>query len=117
MGSAAGEGEAPSYDVAVLKGDGVGPDVVDEAVRVLEAAVDTGGTHLKFSDAGPTATSNRITPLPDDTLAACRRADAVLLGATADPEVRWPDGTEMRPQVDLRFKLDLYDGLRPIYYI
>lgn len=34
----------------------------------------------------------------------------------ADPEVRWPDGTEMRPQVDLRFKLDLYDGVRPIYY-
>lgn len=50
MGSAAGEGEAPSYDIAVLKGDGVGPDMVDEAVRVLEAAVDTGGTHLKFSE-------------------------------------------------------------------
>ena len=33
----------------------------------------------------------------------------------ADPEVRWPDGTEMRPQVDLRFKLDLYAGVRPIY--
>ena len=50
MGSAAGEGEAPPYDIAVLKGDGVRPDVVDEAVRVLEAAVDTGGTHLKFSE-------------------------------------------------------------------
>ena len=118
MGSAAGEGEAPSYDIAVLKGDGVGPDVVDEAVRVLEAAVNTGGTHLKFSEypCGTDCYLEQGTPLADDTLAACRRADAVLLGATADPEVRWPDGTEMRPQVDLRFKLDLYDGLRPIYY-
>ena len=40
----------PSYDIAVLKGDGVGPDVVDEAVRLREATVDTGGTHLKFSE-------------------------------------------------------------------
>ena len=45
----------------------------------------------------------------------CRRADAVLLGAMGLPHVRWPDGTEMRPQVDLRFQLDLYAGVRPIY--
>ena len=39
----------------------------------------------------------------------------MLLGAMGNPEIRWPDGTEMRPQVDLRFKLDLYAGVRPIY--
>ncbi|MDA0337569.1 MAG: isocitrate/isopropylmalate family dehydrogenase, partial [bacterium] len=54
-------------------------------------------------------------PLPPATIEACREADAVLLGAMGLPDVRWPDGTEMRPQVDLRFQLDLYAGVRPIY--
>ena len=54
-------------------------------------------------------------PLPESTLEGCRQAEAILLGAMGLPDVRWPDGTEMRPQVDLRFKLDLYAGVRPIY--
>jgi len=45
---------------------------------------------------------------------ACRQADAVLLGAMGLPDVRWPDGREMAPQVDLRERLQLYCGLRPI---
>jgi 3-isopropylmalate dehydrogenase len=111
------DGQRPPYDIAVLKGDGVGPDVVDEALRVLGAVADGGGVSFSFSEypSGADCYLEQGTPLPDDTLAACRRADAVLIGAMGDPEVRWPDGTEMRPQVDLRFKLDLYAGVRPIY--
>lgn len=103
-----------SYKIAVLKGDGIGPDVVDEALRVLDAA---GGPELRFGEhpAGAVCYKETGTPLPDSSVEACRQADAVLLGAMGMPDVRWPDGTEMRPQVDLRFRLDLYAGVRPIY--
>ena len=103
-----------SYQIAVLKGDGIGPDVVDEALRVLDAS---GGPELTFSEypSGANCFKQLGTPLPDDSVAACRQADAVLLGAMGLPDVRWPDGTEMRPQVDMRFLLDLYAGVRPIY--
>jgi 3-isopropylmalate dehydrogenase len=57
-------------------------------------------------------------PLPAAALKACGEADAVLLGAMGLPNVRWPDGKEMTPQLDLREKFQLYCGLRPIrlYY-
>jgi 3-isopropylmalate dehydrogenase len=53
-------------------------------------------------------------PLPAKALEACRAADAVLLGAMGLPTVRWPDGRELTPQIDLREQLDLYAGPRPI---
>lgn len=52
--------------------------------------------------------------LPKETLELCRRADAILFGATGLPNVRYPDGTEIAPQITLRFTLDLYAGVRPI---
>jgi 3-isopropylmalate dehydrogenase len=52
--------------------------------------------------------------LPDGTFAACEDADAILLGAMGLPEVRYPDGREPTPQIDLRERLDLYAGLRPV---
>jgi len=53
-------------------------------------------------------------PLPAATLQACRECDAILLGAMGIPSVRWPTGTEMAPQIDIREELDLYAGVRPI---
>jgi 3-isopropylmalate dehydrogenase len=53
-------------------------------------------------------------PLPEAALAACRSADAILLGAMGLPNVRWPDGRELTPQIDLREQLDLYAGIRPL---
>jgi 3-isopropylmalate dehydrogenase len=52
--------------------------------------------------------------LPEKAFAACEQADAVLLAAMGLPNVRWPDGKEMTPQIDLRERLDLYSGVRPI---
>jgi 3-isopropylmalate dehydrogenase len=52
-------------------------------------------------------------PLPEAAMEACTQADAVLLGAMGLPDVRWPSGTEMAPQLDLREQLDLYAGVRP----
>ena len=102
-----------SYEIAVLPGDGVGPEVVGATLVLLEGL--GLGLELREYSCGAGCYLERGTPLPDETLEACRSADATLLGAMGDPQVRWPDGTELRPQVDLRFKLDLYAGVRPIY--
>ena len=103
-----------AYDIAVLPGDGIAPEVVAEARRVLDAA---GGPELRYTEhpCGAGCYLDQGDPLPESTVEACRRADAVLLGAMGLPDVRWPDGTEMRPQIDLRILLDLYAGVRPIY--
>jgi 3-isopropylmalate dehydrogenase len=54
-------------------------------------------------------------PLPEPVFARLAEYDAILLGAMGLPGVRWPDGREMAPQLDLRERLDLYNGVRPIY--
>ena len=105
------------YEIAVVKGDGVGPEVVDQSLIVLETLAADGGPTFAFEPfpCGAECFLVHGDPLPEATLNGCRKADAVLLGAMGLPHIRWPDGTEMRPQVDLRFKLDLYAGVRPIY--
>ncbi|HZZ81107.1 MAG TPA: isocitrate/isopropylmalate family dehydrogenase, partial [Gemmataceae bacterium] len=102
-----------TFSIAVLPGDGIGIDVTDEAVRVLRAA--EAGFALRFTTHPSGAICYRQTgsDLPDDTLNACREADAVLLGAMGHPDIRKPDGTELTPQVTLRVVLDLYAGVRP----
>ena len=108
---------AKTYEIAVLKGDGVGIEVVDHTLRVLNQLMLSDGSKMQFTEypCGARCYLEQGDPLPASTLQACREADAVLVGAMGLPEVRWPDGTEMRPQVDLRIKLDLYAGVRPIY--
>jgi 3-isopropylmalate dehydrogenase len=104
-------------EIAVLPGDGIGPEVMTGAIEVLRAAVDgCRGVHLTLTEhsVGAGEYLQRGDPLPETALDACRRADAVLLGAMGLPHVRWPDGREMAPQIDLREKLDLYCGVRPI---
>src|SRR5688572_18630046 len=106
-----------TFDIAVLPGDGIGVDVTREAVRVLQALEHgLSGVRLAFHEysVGAGEYLKRGDPLPAEALDACARADAVLLGAMGLPSVRWPDGKEMTPQLDLREKFQLYCGLRPI---
>ena len=107
----------PTFQIAVLPGDGIGPEVIAEAVRVL-CALEAGMDGVSFSlDPHPAGAAEYLrsgNPLPPATMEACRRADAILLGAMGLPDVRWPNGTEMAPQLDLREQLDLYAGVRPI---
>ena len=105
-----------SFDIAVLPGDGIGIDVTQEAVRVLAAVEKAIGTFtLRLSTYPSGAICYRETgcDLPPATLDACRKADAVLLGAMGHPDIRKPDGTELTPQVTLRVLLDLFAGVRP----
>jgi 3-isopropylmalate dehydrogenase len=105
------------FQIAVLGGDGIGPEVVAEGVKVLRAvARRLAGVTFTLTDyaVGAAEYLRHGDPLPAATLQALRGADAILLGAMGLPEVRWPNGVEMTPQIDLREQLDLYNGLRPI---
>ena len=91
-----------AYEIAVVSGDGVGPEVVAEAVKVLKALGSPfPDLKLAFEEhpAGARCYVERGTDLPDETLEACRRADAVLFGSAGDPEIRFEDGTEIAPQL------------------
>jgi 3-isopropylmalate dehydrogenase len=106
------------FRIAVLPGDGIGREVMVEAIRVLHALeqrIPELRLALQEHPCGAGAYLELGDPLPPATLAACREADAILLGAMGLPDVRWPDGREMAPQIDLREQLDLFCGLRPIF--
>jgi 3-isopropylmalate dehydrogenase len=97
--------------IAALPGDGIGPEVTEQAVRVLEfLPVDVEVVRLPF---GGAAIDELGEPLPEATLDACRAARAVLLGAVGGPT--W-DGGSVRPEaglLGLRKALDVYANLRP----
>jgi 3-isopropylmalate dehydrogenase len=105
-------------NLVLLPGDGIGPEIVAEAERVLQAVAQRGGhtfamqTHL-MGGCAIDATGN---PLPDATLKACQAADAVLLGAVGGP--KWDDPTaKVRPEqglLKIRKEMQLFANLRPI---
>ena len=95
--------------VVCLPGDGIGPEVMAEAVRVLQAL----GIGFEEHPFGGAAIDGWAKPLPETTLEACRGADAVLVGAVGGPQ--W-DGAAQRPEqglIRLRKELDVYANLRP----
>lgn len=106
-----------TYRIAVLPGDGIGVEVTAEALKVLRAAEEAfPGLRLECKEHPTGARCYRETgsDLPAKTLEACRTADAILFGAAGLPDIRYPDGTEIAPQLTLRVALDLYAGIRPI---
>jgi 3-isopropylmalate dehydrogenase len=105
-----------AYSIAVLPGDGIGPEVIAAALHVLDALAPRIGRRFvtAMHPAGAQHYLDSGVALPDATLDACREADAILFGAMGLPHVRGKDGTEIIPQLDLRFALDLYAGVRPI---
>ncbi len=105
-----------SYSIAVLPGDGIGIEVTGAGLELLRALEPRLSRRFETTihPAGATHFVATGLALPDATLAACRRADAILFGAMGLPDVRGADGTEIIPQLDIRFALDLYAGVRPI---
>ena len=104
--------------IALLPGDGIGPEVVGAAVQVLQAVAQRGGHTFEFSEhlIGGCSIDRYGTALTDETLAACRQAQAVLLGAVGGP--KWDDPTApVRPEqglLALRKGLGVFANLRPV---
>ena len=104
------------YQIAVLPGDGIGQEVMAASLFVLSAVEKRIGRKFitQTYPAGAQHYLDSGDALPVATLNACRVADAILFGAMGLPHVRGADGTEIIPQLDIRFALDLYAGVRPI---
>ena len=105
------------YNIAVIPGDGIGPEIVDATVQVLNAVAAKSGNRFDYEYvlAGGCAIDKFGTPLPEETLEKCKKADAVLLGAVGGP--KWDDpNAKVRPEqalLGLRGGLGLYCNLRP----
>ena len=113
-------GDGRRFKIAVLPGDGIGGEVMEPCLSLLRTVAEsTGGFELDFTmlEAGAGTYRDTGTALPEATLAAARGSDAILLGAMGLPDIRYPDGTEIAPQIDLRGLLDLYAGVRPVRQI
>jgi 3-isopropylmalate dehydrogenase len=106
------------YRVALLPGDGIGPEVCGVACRVVDAAGERFGFTVRWDErrVGGSALDADGEALPPATLEACREADAVLLGAVGGP--RWDDpSATKRPEdalLGLRSELELFANLRPV---
>ena len=108
---------ANALTIGVVPGDGIGPEVIREGVKVLRAVeAEVPGLELRTEEhaVGATEYLRSGDPLPRETVTRLQACDAILFGATGLPNVRWPSGVEMVPQIDLRERLDLFCGLRPI---
>ena len=106
------------YKIAVLPGDGVGPEVIAEGEKVLEAVGHRFGHAFSFTHApvGGNAIDSHGTALPDETLETCHQSDAVLFGAVGGP--KWDDPkAKVRPEdglLAIRKALGLFANLRPV---
>lgn len=106
------------YKIALIRGDGIGPEVVEEAVKVLDAVGEKFGHHFTYTDVlmGGCAIDAVGKSYPDGTAEACKACDAVLLGAVGGP--KWGHSTDpnKRPEtalLSIRKDLGLYANLRP----
>jgi 3-isopropylmalate dehydrogenase len=108
-----------TYRIIALPGDGIGPEVMEETLKVLNGALpDSGGSKIEYSEHPLGAAHYKRTGkiLPTELIEKCKASDAVLLSAIGLPDIRMPDGTEVQPHqvVGLRKALDLYAAVRPI---
>lgn len=105
------------YNICVMPGDGIGPEIVAEAVKVLDVVGKKFGLEFAYTQAliGGAAIDAKGVPLPDETVAACKAADAVLLGAVGGP--KWDEiDPAIRPEkglLGIRKALGLFANLRP----
>ncbi len=103
--------------IAVIAGDGIGPEVVGEAMKVMRKTEEVFGLKFEFESGlfGGIAIDERGTPLPEDTLEICKKSDAVLLGAVGGP--KWDNNPHAtRPEtglLGLRKALGLFSNIRP----
>ena len=105
-----------SIHLAVLPGDGIGVEVTQATLAVLEPLAKRHGLGISTETLPAGAFHSPATgdAFPEASFTAAEKADAILLGAMGWPGIRLADGTEIAPQLDLRFRLGLYAGVRPV---
>ena len=112
-----GTNTPPRFRIAVFEGDGIGPEIMAPTLDLLARAAElSGGFALDFETcpAGAGHYRDHGVSLPESSLERARAADAILLSAMGLPSIRYPDGTEIAPQIELRMALGLYAGVRPV---
>ena len=107
------------FKIAVLPGDGIGPEIVEQAVKVLKAVGKKFNHHFHFEHAlvGAVAIDATGNPFPDETFELCMNSDAVLFGSIGDPKYDNDPKAKVRPEQGLlamRKKLGLYANIRPV---
>lgn len=105
--------------IALLPGDGIGPEVIQQSVKVLDAIAEKYNHTFEYTKAkiGAVAMAENGNPLPDETLQICKNADAILFGAIGDPKYDNNPSAKIRPEqglLKLRKSLGLYANIRPL---
>lgn len=108
-----------NYKIALLPGDGIGPEVIEQAVSVLKVTREITGHTFTFDEGlvGAVAIDRTGNPFPDETLDLCRRSDAILFGAIGHPKYDNDPSAKVRPEQGLlrmRSELGLYANIRPV---
>ena len=105
------------FKIAVFDGDGIGPEIMAPTVELLKNISDGQPFEFEFNslEAGAGHYRDHGVALPPQSIAKARECDAILLSAMGLPDVRYADGTECVPQIELRMELDLYAGVRPVF--
>ena len=107
------------FNIAVLPGDGIGPEITQQSVKVLKAVADRFDHEFNFEEAevGAVAIDLLGDPLPESTLELCKKSDAVLFGAIGDPKYDNDPSAKVRPEqglLKLRKELGLFANIRPV---
>jgi 3-isopropylmalate dehydrogenase len=111
--------QVEKFKIAVLEGDGIGPEVTKQAIKVLDAVADRFEVFFEycFSPVGAAAIDMSGTPLPEITLQTCINADAILFGAIGHPKYDNDPNAKVRPEqglLKLRKELGLFANIRPV---
>ena len=105
------------FKIAVFEGDGIGPEIMAPTIEILEQLqINSKNYKLNFTTAPAGAKHYQQTSesLPEQSLKIAEESDAILLSAMGLPGVRYPDGTEISPQIELRKAFHLFAGVRPV---
>ena len=104
------------FNIAVVPGDGIGKEIMSACIEVLRALGKKHGVRFHYNNisAGAEFYRQTGTDITDEDFNSLGQSDAILLGAIGNPEIRWPNGTEIAPHLRMRTEFSLIAGLRPV---